>query len=516
MLAFVAVPPLPVAGSPLAGQEIDPPVICGEAAGVPPGAGPDELVRLAAGLFRQECWSGAVRLLEAAVREGAAGEDVWRLLGTARYLAGDATGALESWNRIGAPLVDREVDLVGSRRTPGALYRRAAAIPHDTPLTPADRIGAERNLAHLPAVRSAAVSWEPRSLDRAGVRIVVREERLLPEGWLGLASVLVPAAARRELVHTAGSPLRRGDALRGTFRWRSGRQAVELVGGLPLAAGKRVTLYAGGGWREETAILASPEPEPPPVPEGESERVRAAGSFALLGAGGWITPEIRWRADLRRDGWDTGPSSLGLAAEAELRPVGDRLSITGRGGLHRFDSGGGTPFGTAEVRIRSRSRTSREGWVALAGGDAAVVGERAPLLLWPGAGTGTAREPLLRAHPLLDGGTIRGSAFGRRLVRAGVEARWWGFDVGLLRLAPAVFTDAAAVWRTGPPGVPEASRDEGRLLVDGGAGVRVSLPGIPGALRLDYAIGLTDASEAFSVGWEASWPGRDPLSLLRR
>ena len=71
-----------------------------------------------------------------------------------------------------------------------------------------------------------------------------------------------------------------------------------------------------------------------------------------------------------------------------------------------------------------RSSEARVGSVWHARTGFSLAGSRAPFAVWPGAGTGHGRDVLLRAHPLLDDGVIRG-VFGRRLAHAGTEWRRW-------------------------------------------------------------------------------------------
>ncbi|MDX1568416.1 MAG: hypothetical protein R3223_11490, partial [Longimicrobiales bacterium] len=132
--------------------------------------------------------------------------------------------------------------------------------------------------------------------------------------------------------------------------------------------------------------------------------------------------------------------------------------------------------------------------------DGRAVSEGTPLAYWPGAGEGRAREGLLRAHPLLDGGVIAGEGFGRTLVNAGAEARWWGGGWSGLTLAPAVFVDVGRAGRR------MVDRPTSALLVDAGVGLRVTVPGRGGAARVDLARGVTDGGWVLQVGWEAPWP----------
>ena len=79
-------------------------------------------------------------------------------------------------------------------------------------------------------------------------------------------------------------------------------------------------------------------------------------------------------------------------------------------------------------------------------------------------------------------------------------------------MAIAAFVDAAA----------SAKRmDRARGLsrhVDAGAGLRVRVPGAPGMLRADYAHGLRDGADAWTVGWlldSATTPGVPPRLVPR-
>jgi hypothetical protein len=117
-----------------------------------------------------------------------------------------------------------------------------------------------------------------------------------------------------------------------------------------------------------------------------------------------------------------------------------------------------------------------------------------PMMLWPGAGTGHLREPLLRAHPLLDDGAIGGGVYGRTLVHGGLEWRGWRQLLRWpVRYAPAVFVDTARAFH-------QAAGFDARWHVDVGAGVRLNVPGA-GVVRMDLARGLRDGRTTVSVGW---------------
>jgi hypothetical protein len=100
----------------------------------------------------------------------------------------------------------------------------------------------------------------------------------------------------------------------------------------------------------------------------------------------------------------------------------------------------------------------------------------------------------LRAHPLLDGGIVRGRVFGRTLAHATIERQSWPWRQGPLEIGWALFIDGAKPWGTGRPGqVP--------WNVDGGAGLRARVPGMKSYLRMDVAKGLADGALAGSIAW---------------
>jgi hypothetical protein len=125
------------------------------------------------------------------------------------------------------------------------------------------------------------------------------------------------------------------------------------------------------------------------------------------------------------------------------------------------------------------------------------VSDNAPIGLWPGAGDGQARAPLLRAHPLLDDGIIDmtgRSAFGRTIESATLEGQRWFEGPALVRLGVAAFADMAMAKRA-------ASTRGAASNVDVGAGVRVRLPGSERVIRVDLAHGLSDHANALTIGW---------------
>ena len=126
------------------------------------------------------------------------------------------------------------------------------------------------------------------------------------------------------------------------------------------------------------------------------------------------------------------------------------------------------------------------------------VSHDAPLGLWPGAGEGQARAPLLRAHPLTQDGVIAvgsSAAFGRSLAYGGAEAQRWLDRPFMARVGVAAFVDVARAAR-------RAASDASPTHVDVGAGMRLRIPGATGALRVDIAHSVRDRARALTVGWQ--------------
>jgi hypothetical protein len=121
---------------------------------------------------------------------------------------------------------------------------------------------------------------------------------------------------------------------------------------------------------------------------------------------------------------------------------------------------------------------------------------RAPLALWSGAGTGAARASLLRAHALVSDGVIEGAAFGRELLAGSVQAETPVGSLGIAKLRAATFVDAAKV----------LAPTRGDTIVDIGGGLRIQLPGLKSALRLDVATPSGSIHPRLSVGWQGEWP----------
>jgi hypothetical protein len=224
----------------------------------------------------------------------------------------------------------------------------------------------------------------------------------------------------------------------------------------------------------------------------QTERRRAA-----LDVSDWRSARSRWELQTGLDHWtDRGRYGfLGGGLERRFAADSAALRVEGAGWLGRDPSGA---FGTTSVS--SSWQLSKSPGELVARGGVQLATRAAPLDVWPGAGTGHARAPLLRAHPLLDEGVVRGEVFGRTVVNGGIESQTWFKPTGLLRFGVAFFADFGKAWHT-------TAGEASDFHVDLGLGLRLKPIGDRRVFRVDAAWGLRDSDFALSVGWILPWPG---------
>ena len=422
--------------------------------------------------LRGEWTDAAADAREALARDGS-DQHAARILATSLYLKDDQSGALDAWNLVGEPVIDI-IDIRGLERTRFNVAGAVLGLAPQQVLT-GDRLErARKRLDELPSLLGSRVSYVPAENGRARLIASVVERPIVTSGALPLAALAVRALTDREATLAIASPSGGGEMLTASWRWWERRPRVAVGIAAPAPFGGIWSLEGSG----ERATFG------PGSAEIEEDRRSVS-----LGVSNWITGRLRWDATAGFERWPAG-NTVAIGAGLEGRLLDDRVRLAGRTALRGRRAGTRTWHASADWR--SRRQHTGAVWLARAGVEGA--GARAPLSLWPGAGTGQARDPLLRAHPLLHDGAIRDGVFGRRLAYAGLEwRRWISRGFGPVRLGPAVFVDAARA-----QAVPAFA--DRRAHVDVGAGLRIAVPSA-GVLRADVARGLRDGEMALSFGW---------------
>ena len=442
---------------------------------------------LAAVRFRQRRWREAAIFGARATRLSPEDDHAWRLLATSRFLDNDPEGALRAWNRVGEPILG-DVTLTGLERTRHDVVLAWLDLPNGEPLTASRLVHARRRLAELPAAALTRLSFQPTGGGRTRVEAAVIERPLLARPWLLLLRAAADAVTDRQTRLRLDSPARLGGSVELGVRWWERRPAAALAATAPRALGLPGLVGAELGWMEQPYETAA-----------DAEPVVETLRRGALTHADWLTPSLRLALELAGERWsDRGPF-VSVGGRLDQRLLGDRLALVldGRASLSLSGEPG---FAAGEAVLALRSSAVPRRTVARGRFGLHAASEKAPFGRWPGAGLGHAREPLLRAHPLLENGVISGPAFGRRLLHASVEVEVRLATLGPLRLGVAGFVDWAQARER--LSLPRA----GPSLTDVGGGLRFWLPGNLPALRVDGATSLEDGGFTLSAGWQLAWP----------
>jgi hypothetical protein len=447
-------------------------------------------LRERAGLrFRARDWAGASRLSARALDLDPGDAHARRLLAGSRFLAGDVAGALDAWNQLSCPRADlTRID--GLVRIRYAVVARQLDLTPGRLITPGSYRRARRRLAEVPALTDFRLDLRPLPGGVAQVDVAALERPQMAAGGWDLVRAGGRALIEREVAVDVASPTGNGELWTAAWRWWRNRPRVALALAVPAAGGRPGLWRVEGFWERQTYVARAPGGAAATADGtlSREERRRTSLSFA-----DWLGPDLRLEVGAALDRWAGRGDHLALAGAVETRWAHDHLTATVAAA--RWTSlSDGAPFSAADAILSWRSGEPAAGapWLGCVGLSSASVD--APLALWSGAGTGYGREPLLRAHPLLVGGVVRGQVFGRTLAHASLETELRRWHRGPLELGWAVFVDTARAWGTGRVGrVP--------WQVDGGMGLRVRCLGLKGLFRLDMAHGFSDGNEAVSVGW---------------
>ena len=442
------------------------------------------VLELAGLRFQAQRWGDAARLAEQATRRDPRDRHAWQTLAAARYLDGDGGGALPAFNRLGEPTLSL-LKIDGLTRTRQRAVEERLGIGGGSLLTERELLRARRRLQELPALRSSRVDYRPTGDGRADLEIAVVERPLLPRRPADLLRIASRAAFEREVELGLASPAGAGEWVGFDARLPEPRRALGVSVIAPAPLHPRALLGARLRWDTQSYAAGAGEP----VLERQRE--------AWLSLSDWTRAGLRWELGASLQRFDSRQEFVAPALTLELRPLADRLALRAQA-VAFAATGGGRGFSSLAIESGWRSRgdaaaklRARAAW--------RLATDAAPLLHWSGAGTGTGRPELLRAHPLLRDDVVAGAVFGRELLAFGLEWEPLRRSVGPLRLGVAAFVDAARATQRRVPGAASEA--------DAGAGLRLALPGAAGALRVDFARGLRDGRQALSAGWQRAWPG---------
>ncbi len=439
--------------------------------------------------FLQARWGEAVTTATRATALAPDDAGGWDLLATSQFLDGRVDDALTSWNRTGRPLVDL-VRVHGARRTRHPVVADVVGLPPRSLLTPEAFGLAARRLRALPAAALTQLRYQPTPGGRAELDATVIERPVLPRGLVPVTAVIARMAIHREATLDVSSPTGGGELWSAGWRWWEDRPRVTFAVAVPAVGGLPGVATVEALWERATYGVASGSST-----AGVTRQERRRAAFHLTD---WATSRWRWRTGVALDRWDD--TAFGsVEAGLDMRLADDLLAVSGD--LAGWSPpAGGRGFARTSVSLSARTRTPADGRVWQAEAGAFHVTSGAPYDLWSGAGLGRARAPLLRAHPLLDGGVVAGAVFGRALVHGTLEYQHPVSTLAGGAVRVAVFADAARAWHRATAGR--------AWQTDAGLGLRVALPPGAGSLRLDFARGLRDGQQALSAGWSSSWPGR--------
>jgi hypothetical protein len=397
----------------------------------------------------------------------------WDLLATSRFVQDDPRGALEAWNRIDRPRVDL-VAVEGLARTRQQPVERLLGVPPDELLTPELFARAARRLGELPSSVATRLELVPAAPALAELRAHVVERRAVPAGASSYAVIGLEAAANGEVRVPFGSLTGGGERIDVAWRYWPDRSRLG------------VDLEAPASWGGLWGVDAFTERQPFTAPEIEPAERTGVG----LTASNWVRSWLRVSARGGLDRW-SGLGRFGVASgTAHVSSGARRIEATVEGSVWS----GAAAFGVVSARGHLRTSARQEGRVLVARVGAALGSAGTPADLWFGGDTGRARDALLRAHPVTDGGALRADRIGRRILHASLEGEQWLRAAWPVRVGGAVFVDAAAVG----DGLFQGTRGE----LDAGVGLRLGLPGVEGAFRVDVARGLGDGASAVSFVYE--------------
>jgi hypothetical protein len=454
----------------------------------PAAAGP--LRELSGVRFAQHRYDDAAALARQAL--ALEGGDAYALdvLGSSLFMQDDAAGALRAWNQIDRPRVNL-VRVEGVRRTRHQTIAEVLGIRPNMLLDAETFARARRRLNELPDHSTARLSVRPESDGFATVDVAISERETVPRGrfeWIGAG---VRAGVNREVAVAVPGLNGQGSMWSARWSWWERRPGVSIAFAAPHVRGLPGVWRVDGSWQEETYARDRSA--------DAASLVRESRTRGAVTMSDWLTSNVRYELSSGLDAWSGGRKAASFGGAIERRALRDRVAVS-VDATRWLPMTSAKAFQSAGARMAVRSSTDLRGWVYRGATGATRASDAAPYALWPGAGEGHARAPLLRAHPLLRDGVVdlsESAAFGRAIWYGTAEAQRWLDRAAPLRIAFAGFVDVARATRRATPG-----RDA--VQTDVGVGWRVKVPGSAGMLRVDIGHGLRDGSDALTVGWISS------------
>ncbi len=447
------------------------------------------LRELAGVRFRQRRLDLAISLSERYLTRVPGDPLGWQLLAASRYLAGDREGALEAWNAVGKPTVDL-VRIDGAREVRFGMIANAVDVPHGSVLTLSQLAMARRRTAELPALRGAAITYQPVAGGQVEVRAAVAERPVLSPWWQLLAGGALSAVTQQQLGVSVASPTGGGELWTAVWRWEDAHPWIAFRVDVPMRLGVTGVIGIGAGWerfRFATGVNG----------QGVYEESRRSGGASF---GAWITPALRPFGGVRFERWSGKREYLVGATGVELRAAGDRLVLASR---LEYAQPVTTAVSYASGSLRAIWASSvgleRATWSLRVGLDLAHRGT--PLGAWPEASGDLPLAIPLRGHARTSDGLLPGNTTGRTIVHGGLAGDRPFLHLGPITVATGLFLDAAEIRS------PADGSSAERFFLDAGGGLRfVILGGHFGVLRIDLATGLTDRNTALTAGVHQSWP----------
>lgn len=447
-------------------------------AGAEPAVTPTPALAEALERLRNDDPAGARSAASALVQQGGADARLGRrVLATSWFLDGEPARALAEWNTLGEPVVDLVIidGLAGTRHHVAA---DRMSLEYGRVLTPRSLGLARRRLAQLPAVEASRIAYRPLPDGTVEVQASVVERSRLP-GPRALAAQGARGVASERAALEFGPLVAGGDRWRVMGSWASAQRYLGWSMSAPAPPLPGVATV-GMEWRRERFGRAAAGAGTD-TPREISIEKRSRG---YLGIEEWVHPRLRLGAALALESWKVPGWALDPAAFDDPARLGN-LELTAHWAAEDDRSwftlggagwtGAGRSFGRASMEAGADvpHGTWRE-WRLRAG--ATAVSRESPRTLWPGAGTDNVRDPLLRAHGLVEDGAIVGPALGRELLYGTVEHRVFR-GIGPFRIGAALFVDAAHARRRG------AGEGSG-TFVDVGAGLFAGMGSREGAVNL--------------------------------